>query len=1462
MVNEFKNNIAVIIGIDEYTNSIPKLSSAVNDAQRLATILQSEHDYHVKLLTNQDANLKSLSQTIEEWLPDNITEDDRVLFYFAGHGVATDADDGPRGYLLPQDASRTDITTYIEMSQLHDKLMLLPCRHMLIILDSCFAGAFRWSSNRDLIVQPSVVHQEAYQRFIQDPAWQLITSAAHDQVAADQLVNTQWGNRGEQDSHSPFALALFEALSGAADIVPEGGDGVITATELYVYLESTLFHQTAQLRSRQTPGLWPLKRHNKGEYIFNVPGRKINLPPAPTLNLANNPYRGLHAYEVEHTNLFFGRDKSIKDLCSLIQSKQFVAVIGASGSGKSSLVKAGILPQLQEHAWLLHNILRPGLHPLPRLQRLKTVIQQTKQKQLLVIDQFEELITMTREDTERKEVFTLLVDLLQTFKTLHVIVTIRADFEAHFQTSQLKTYWQSGRFIIPPLEREDFRQIIEQPASEKVLYFEPTSLIERMIDDVVTMPGALPLLSFTLSEMYMQYLAAKRGDRALNQSDYENLGGAAGALRTRADKEYHALDEAHKSTLQQLMLRMMLIEHGLPVRQRIIGSTLKHWDPTENQRIENVVTRLCDARLLVKGVDESGQHYVEPAHDALISSWTKLLGWSRKAQQNEPDLHFLHTLSESAQSWYEAPQDIQPGLLWRDKTRSQRLWSLRKHNRILLNQLEDTFCQLSIRRQRIIRGISALAVVLILLFAIIASGFGLVVNSQRDALVDQISEVQKQSNKANSNAMSGAALVALDGQNNPTVGLNLALEALTLDPQNSQAHWLVRRAVYRDGIKRFGNGYFSAPMYRTLAYDAYKAIWSPDSQHFAIINNEFEKVTIYRANGSLRSTRTDGFTGVENFSSDGQRFIDQSGNAYNLNGVYLPNDFVDELPKHQDASTLLMSDEGNTAWYHAFNANKQIRAGHGALAKTLDLSGTQIAPFEVTKDNQVMNTIPGEWSLPVLSNRGDLLATANFEGDLAIWRIQNTGGPAKRLFTLNTTSSTTYVHDMAFSPDAGSLLTIMSDGELRLWYLQWNPVWVKPDVLTESIANSKTTNSTRFDIAIDDSGSTADTPFFKVAVNDNQTSNQWSVDLTASSLFAKATDDIVYIVQDGIINLYDPLGVRRLAFDIPLTGIEAHDINAIDEHLILSADLVLPIDTSAIVARAKKNGLIGFSERDRAKWLSENLILREYSLTNNTNQQQEPTLITRLGQQLADMLWPMEIPKEAPKTDNIFNTEQTNLDVSPSSIPLIWQHIAIANTPDNSGFYDLETPGNVRWYLTNVNRAGIPNLLASANVPAPFLSGPHSLQSWVVWGASSEEFGHYNPAFLTWLEINLIPSNKNSPMRFATQTIYDRAIRDMLRVHAIALHILQSNPSLQAEVLKQYETYQGSHSEYILEKFTNIALAASHRKEAKPRDFAFAMGFWIRRDLDGTKTQFTKLMNKTLEMYDETFLVDLQMDKF
>ncbi len=624
---------ALVVGINAYGAGVPSLGSAVRDAEAIAQQLELAHGYEVELLRDAEATVGSIMASLAGVVDAGLSEESSFVLYYAGHGIAADDIDGagPQGFLLAHDAELTNQGTWLGMSSLRDALDGLSCRHLMMVLDCCYAGAFRWASTRSVGVAKRPLYKSQYERYREGIAWQVLTSASYDEEADDAApVTPDRGDRAGPGGHSPFAQALITALSGSDADSSRGGmaaDGVITATELYQFI-----YEQVAVNDRQTPGIFPLKHDNKGEFVFLAPGVELNLEPDPPLDDATNPWLGLDPYTSADRDLFFGRDEATKGLVERVKADRFVAVVGPSGSGKSSLIHAGLLPALEaaDQDWAVIESTRLTADPAAQLEaaRMQLTSAAASERQLLVIDQFENLFRSAG-DTDRTRFLGDLRAMVESIDGPTVVIGLRTNFENRAATELGDLWTDEARVPVPEFSPDELRSVILGPAQAKAVFFEPASIIDDLVHEVVRMPGAGPLLSLTLAALYRQAQARRHdtgtADRMLSAEDYDAIGGVAGVVHRRAHDLYNRADDAGKSTIRRLLLR--LVEQGTDglKRRRVDREELRFGEGHE-QIVASTLDSLVAGGLLVVGSD-SEREYVEAAHDALVTSWDKQLEW-------------------------------------------------------------------------------------------------------------------------------------------------------------------------------------------------------------------------------------------------------------------------------------------------------------------------------------------------------------------------------------------------------------------------------------------------------------------------------------------------------------------------------------------------------------------------------------------------------------------------------------------------------------------------------------------------------------------------------------------------------------------------------------------------------------------------------------------------------------------
>jgi hypothetical protein len=668
-------HLAFLIGVQDYQHLQP-LKTPLNDIRDLGQLLQASYGYIVFSCQNPTleglrvflGQMKMDAQRAAARLPDN--EPLSLLLYFAGHGIATDSETGVKGYIMPADAQRTAANTWLPMSEMLKALDDLPCRHNLVLLDCCFSGSLRWASKHRYVSgwadTEEKLYKQHYEHFRSRRSSQVLTSAAPDQLALDMVRS------GTASKRSPFAECVISGLQGEADNVP---DKVITCAELFAYLQNHLLAVSEKCGNPQNASLFPLEQHDFGEYLFYMDGFN---PEALELRAYHNPYRGLSAYEMKHQGEFFGRTQAIEKLLAEVTHHPLTVVLGASGTGKSSLVKAGIMPRLKGRI----SIIKPGLTPLAELPEAEAF-------DILVIDQLEQLVTQAT-DQDARAVLEKIAGLLQSGKK--IIVTLRIDYEARLpKIPALETYWH--RYLVPPLSAEELREVIVTPTSRQGHFIVPMSLVDRIIEEVIHYPGSLPLLSFTMRQLFERCKDHPFGN--ITPADYQSLGGVIGSLQRKADAVHDTLpDDAHRNTMRCLILRMVSLTGGQAAGRRVLLEDLHFADPAENKRLKTVRTLLEEERLIVAGTDHSGQSFVEPVHDALVNTWDKVQKWVKELGNGNL---LLYNELEGAVNKYRR-EGKHTTHLWHNSPSLEQIKTVEKL--LLLNEQEGNFCVKSRQKRR------------------------------------------------------------------------------------------------------------------------------------------------------------------------------------------------------------------------------------------------------------------------------------------------------------------------------------------------------------------------------------------------------------------------------------------------------------------------------------------------------------------------------------------------------------------------------------------------------------------------------------------------------------------------------------------------------------------------------------------------------------------------------------------
>jgi DNA-binding SARP family transcriptional activator/ABC-type glycerol-3-phosphate transport system substrate-binding protein len=567
-------------------------------------------------------------------------------------------------------------------------------------------------------------------------------------------------------------------------------------------------------------------------------GVVVAAAPAP-VGEVRNPYKGLRAFLEADATDFFGREavtqRLLRSLAEDDPAARFLAVVGPSGSGKSSVVRAGLVPALRRGAipgaegWFVVEVV-PGHKPFREiedallsvavdpppslmeelerderglLRAVDRILPDRDAELLIVLDQFEEAFTLVDDDAGRARFLaSLRAAALEPDSRIRIVATLRADFyDAPLSVPGFGDLLAARTEAITPMSPEELERAIVAPAEQAGLVVEPR-LLAAMIADVADRPGALPLLQYALTE-----LAELADGGTLGLEAYRRIGGVSGALARRAEQLFEQMNETGRDACRQLFLRLVTLGEGTEdTRRRVRRSELATLaDP---QTMDAVVETFGRHRLLSFDRDpDTREPTAEIAHEALLREWTRLRGWIDDARE---DLRQRAKVSAATAEWLQADRSVD--YLMSGVRLAQAEVTAGADTTVRLTETEREFLDASLahrdaeaaaERMRHTRELTLerrARTRLRNLVAVLAAGL-LVAASLTAIAVNRTREAQRRSDEARIAALTGASLSSLN--TDPELSVLLALHAIDLSASLGRAvpsetaaalHWAMQDA--------------------------------------------------------------------------------------------------------------------------------------------------------------------------------------------------------------------------------------------------------------------------------------------------------------------------------------------------------------------------------------------------------------------------------------------------------------------------------------------------------------------------------------------------------------------------------------------------------------------------------------------------------------------------------------------
>jgi formylglycine-generating enzyme required for sulfatase activity len=504
-----------------------------------------------------------------------------------------------------------------------------------------------------------------------------------------------------------------ELAQAMKEVDPANLQGIREDMDLYDRIRDKISGLTGVLKDMNTLTSDLHRDLDFGEVYAGIEKRMAQALGLLKAETGESPYMGLRFFDTSDAHLFYGRGALTDELLRRVQKESFLAVVGASGSGKSSVARAGLIPAWKAATMGTVHVITPSARPLEslaanltresesvtatstfmddlmqdarslRLYVRKMLSGSGKSNLLFVVDQFEETFTLCKDPIERKAFIENLLSLAnEENSAARVVITLRADFYHHcFEYEGLRLTFQKHQANIGPMTIDELREAIVQPAEKNGWDFQP-GLVDLILQDVGTEPGALPLLSHALLETWK-----RRQGRTLTLQGYDEAGGVKKSIAQTAETVYNKLSPTEQTVARSIFLRLTELREGVQdTRRRVKMDELAR--PKEQEAVAKVLQILTNARLVMTEDDSA-----EVAHEALIREWGSLRKWLDEDREN---LRLHRQLTERAREWQRLGREASE--LYRG-TRLTQLQKWMKERGDSLSPLEVEFVKASLKRE-------------------------------------------------------------------------------------------------------------------------------------------------------------------------------------------------------------------------------------------------------------------------------------------------------------------------------------------------------------------------------------------------------------------------------------------------------------------------------------------------------------------------------------------------------------------------------------------------------------------------------------------------------------------------------------------------------------------------------------------------------------------------------------------